>query len=336
MSKKKKTQTHSYAYDPLDRHVISQGANADNTQLFYCRDRVATEHRGNVGLRIFECEEAVLSYQVHQNGTPKALLIAGEENRSTLTVLNNSQQHLIAYTPYGHHLQEADTPQLLGFNGERFDPFTGYYLLGNGYRAFNPVLMRFNSPDSWSPFGEGGINAYAYCAGDPVNREDPTGHMPWKWLRRLFHRTPRTPGSQKNLSVLPNQNNVQPKQSGPSRSPQTNSPHSRQPTQPTEQKGWVVEPLDPGRISHVSPATARKNLGGRVELKEGTWTLTSTQPVNRTGFVANPKNKDWIIRVGKSEAENILRGPVTLEGNSWVLAPRTSTAPKVAAVIRKN
>ncbi len=53
---------------------------------------------------------------------------------------------------------------------------TGYYLLGNGYRAFNPVLMRFNSPDSLSPFGKGGLNAYAYCAGDPVNRVDPTGH----------------------------------------------------------------------------------------------------------------------------------------------------------------
>lgn len=314
MSKKKKTQTHSYAYDPLDRHVISQGANADNTQLFYCRDRVATEHRGNVGLRIFECEEAVLSYQVHQNGTPKALLIAGEENRSTLTVLNNSQQHLIAYTPYGHHLQEADTPQLLGFNGERFDPFTGYYLLGNGYRAFNPVLMRFNSPDSWSPFGEDGINAYAYCAGDPVNREDPTGHMPWKWLRRLFHRTPRTQGSQKNLSVLPNKNNVQ----------------------PTEQKGWVVDPLNPDRIIDVSPATARKTLGGSVELKEGTWTLTSTQPVKRMGLVANPNDPDWVFRVGESEAKKILRGPVTLKENSWVLAPRTSTATKIAAVIRKN
>ncbi|EGH35731.1 hypothetical protein PSYJA_44541, partial [Pseudomonas syringae pv. japonica str. M301072] len=37
---------------------------------------------------------------------------------------------------------------------------TGHYLLGNGYRAFNPVLMRFNSPDSLSPFGEGGVNAY--------------------------------------------------------------------------------------------------------------------------------------------------------------------------------
>ncbi|RMU75656.1 hypothetical protein ALP24_200133 [Pseudomonas syringae pv. aptata] len=36
--------------------------------------------------------------------------------------------------------------------------------------------MRFNSPDSMSPFGKGGMNAYAYCAGDPVNRSDPTGH----------------------------------------------------------------------------------------------------------------------------------------------------------------
>ncbi len=27
-----------------------------------------------------------------------------------------------------------------------------------------------------SPFGKGGMNAYAYCAGDPVNRSDPTGH----------------------------------------------------------------------------------------------------------------------------------------------------------------
>ncbi len=38
-------------------------------------------------------------------------------------------------------------------------------MLGNGYRAYSPVLMRFNSPDSWSPFGEGGVNAYAYIEG---------------------------------------------------------------------------------------------------------------------------------------------------------------------------
>jgi RHS repeat-associated protein len=84
---------------------------------------------------------------------------------------------------------------LLGFNGERPDPVTGHYLLGNGYRAFNPVLMRFNSPDSLSPFGEGGLNAYAYCTGDPVNKTDQTGHFPNLWegiLNRMNLRTPNT------------------------------------------------------------------------------------------------------------------------------------------------
>lgn len=45
--------------------------------------------------------------------------------------------------------------------------------------------MRFNSPDSWSPFGEGGLNYYAYCMGDPVNRTDPTGHTP-QFLKPLL------------------------------------------------------------------------------------------------------------------------------------------------------
>jgi RHS repeat-associated protein len=93
-----------------------------------------------------------------------------------LNALDATQPHPLTYTPYGHRPAENGLLSLLGFNGERPDPVTGHYLLGNGYRAFNPVLMRFNSPDSWSPFGEGGLNAYAYCQGDPTNRVDPTGH----------------------------------------------------------------------------------------------------------------------------------------------------------------
>jgi RHS repeat-associated protein len=67
---------------------------------------------------------------------------------------------------------------LLGFNGALFEQRLECYLLGNGYRAYMPTLMRFNGPDSLSPFGRGGLNAYAYCSGDPVNRTDPSGHMP--------------------------------------------------------------------------------------------------------------------------------------------------------------
>ena len=68
----------------------------------------------------------------------------------------------------------------LAFNGERRDPVTGLYHLGQGYRAYNPRMMRFHAADSLSPFGEGGVNPYAYCLGDPINAIDPTGHLSWQ------------------------------------------------------------------------------------------------------------------------------------------------------------
>ena len=70
-----------------------------------------------------------------------------------------------------------DTNLLVGYTGAYQDPVTGSYPLGNGYRMYLPELMRFNSPDRWSPFGKGGIHPYAYCAGDPINHVDPSGHF---------------------------------------------------------------------------------------------------------------------------------------------------------------
>lgn len=65
----------------------------------------------------------------------------------------------------------------LGFNGERKDGVLQGYALGNGHRVYGPALMRFFSPDELSPFGAGGVNAYAYCSGDPVNLHDPSGRF---------------------------------------------------------------------------------------------------------------------------------------------------------------
>lgn len=103
----------------------------------------------------------------------KTILLATDRQRSVLNALQANRPHPIAYAPYGHRSLENG---LLGFNGELPDPLTGHYHLGNGYRLFNTMLMRFNSPDSWAPFGKGGLNLYAYCGGDPVNRMDESGH----------------------------------------------------------------------------------------------------------------------------------------------------------------
>jgi len=86
-----------------------------------------------------------------------------------------------AYLPYGARI--LDDVALLAFTGQPVDPLTGCYHLGNGRRVYNPVLMRFQSPDPFSPFSIGGLNTYAYCGGDPVNRVDPSGAS---WLSKLI------------------------------------------------------------------------------------------------------------------------------------------------------
>jgi len=97
---------------------------------------------------------------------------------SPLWTNTNGVTHNFSYSPFGSTSKcSGDDGLLPGFNGERLDPVGQSYNLGNGYRTYNPTLMRFNAPDSWSPFGNGGLNQYAYCEGDPINRSDPSGHM---------------------------------------------------------------------------------------------------------------------------------------------------------------
>ncbi|MCU7238145.1 MULTISPECIES: RHS repeat-associated core domain-containing protein [Pseudomonas] len=78
-----------------------------------------------------------------------------------------------AYTPYGGHSDKRGA--VLAYCGQARDQLTEHYHLGNGHRTFSPFVMRFHSPDRLSPFGVGGVNAYAYCHGDPVNFHDPNG-----------------------------------------------------------------------------------------------------------------------------------------------------------------
>ena len=110
----------------------------------------------------------------------RTVLLASDNSQSIIAEIADGKTNALAYSIYGEQSAQRKIVTRLGFNGQLREPKIGWYLLGHGYRAYNPRLMRFHSPDSWSPFGRGGLNAYMYCVGDPVNRVDPTGHS---WLR---------------------------------------------------------------------------------------------------------------------------------------------------------
>ncbi|WP_241664359.1 RHS repeat-associated core domain-containing protein [Pseudomonas sp. Sample_10] len=184
MQPKRETLLCRYHYDPLDRLVDCTPTVQATTRRFYLKDRLATEIQSAAQRSIMQHGDQLLAQRQRQSGAMDTRLLATDQQRSVLNVLDAARLNPLAYSPYGHRPAENGLLSLLGFNGERPDPVTGCYLLGNGYRAFNPVLMRFNSPDSWSPFGEGGLNAYAYCMGDPVNRTDQNGHA--GLLKRMF------------------------------------------------------------------------------------------------------------------------------------------------------
>ncbi|MDR2308252.1 MAG: RHS repeat-associated core domain-containing protein [Paucimonas sp.] len=91
-----------------------------------------------------------------------------------------------AYSPYGDHRAPTGFTKV-GFTGQLRELKPDIYLLGNGYRAYSPVLMRFLSPDRLSPFGAGGRNAYAYCQGNPVTFHDRSGRSFFSALSSVWN-----------------------------------------------------------------------------------------------------------------------------------------------------
>ena len=240
-----------YHYDPLDRLAGATSLGQPDTLRFYQTNRLATQIQGAVQQTIIQHDDLLLAQQQRSDSAFETTLLATDQQRSVLQLLDNPGTRSLIYSPYGHHPGESGISSLLGFNGEHRDSVTGYYLLGNGYRAFNPVLMRLNSPDSLSPFDEGGINAYAYCEGDPVNSLDPSGHIPFRTFtfpNRSFY------GSAYSVRRLPSR---------------------------LLSKGRDVTQLT-GKVNRVSPRQSvdgrRQNSAAEVSVIQHTSSITATSP----------------------------------------------------------
>jgi len=181
-----------YLYDPLGQ-IGEIDLDGEKRRLFYQADTVTNERdsegwRGYLRAGRSALANSKLSEAVHEGvfggaQTVKAttgIMLLGTDAQGSVRVEVDDSVRMAGYTPHGFRSGDAMQGQP-GFAGERRDELTGWYMPGS-YRPYDPVLMSFLSPDSESPFGDGGLNPYAYCAGDPVNNIDPDGQAWWKWL----------------------------------------------------------------------------------------------------------------------------------------------------------
>lgn len=177
------TFKYTYEYDAEARQVLaSRGAEAP-VMLAYAGDRLDTLVQGAKKIRYLRAEDPVL---VRMGGVEGLQMLAHDASGSVRGTLVPGQDLIRRqYAPYGNaridlndgKVRALADLQLPAFNGERLDVPVNLYHLGNGRRAYDPELMIFLSPDPLSPFDEGGLNSYAYCVGDPINRVDPSGYF---------------------------------------------------------------------------------------------------------------------------------------------------------------
>ncbi|WP_448197359.1 RHS repeat-associated core domain-containing protein [Pseudomonas putida] len=159
---------------------------ANSSLFFYQNGKLVTVKQGNQQRSILRNDDMPLA-EVQTGETVGTGLLATDDKGSVLNVQDTEDLEGHNFSAYGHDPNLPSMRITLGFNGEAYVPGAASYLLGLGYRSYSPRLRRFLAADSWSPFGQGGLNAYCYCEGDPVNFIDSSGHMP----KRVFNPPPK-------------------------------------------------------------------------------------------------------------------------------------------------
>jgi len=168
-----------YGYNPAGQ-LSDRTVKGTLTRSFFSGDQPTHEQTGDKTLRLHGDGGGLFALSKLAAGVHQATTLLGSDAQGSVRIEADSHIRTRLYTAHGAEAANDDNGPY-GFAGERRDELTGWYI-PSGYRPYDPIVMGFLSPDSDSPFGQGGLNPYAYCGGDPVNRIDPSGHGWEKWV----------------------------------------------------------------------------------------------------------------------------------------------------------
>ncbi|SFW81451.1 RHS repeat-associated core domain-containing protein, partial [Pseudomonas sp. NFACC04-2] len=180
-----------YRYDSHDHLLTSKQGNESEVLRFYQDEKLSSIDQDGQQTHLLHHTDGPLGQQASDDS--QTLLLLTDPNHSVIGESRQRDLRTAVYNAYGERHSDEPLRSLLAFNGEIREQANGWYMLGLGYRAYNPGLMRFHTPDSLSPFGSGGVNPYTYCLGNPIALRDPTGHEAIGWSGRLRRPDEDTP-----------------------------------------------------------------------------------------------------------------------------------------------
>lgn len=172
-----------YGYDADGRLMTQTPAGAQPLQFLYSQDALTGQKQGGTSVSFYRDGNAAHGRTVRTGATARSDVYGLDVSNSVIGRTGEDGRTTgVMYTPYGEsELNIGARPDdlaaqpAIAFNGQHLDVLANLYHLGKGRRAYSPELMVFLTPDPLSPFGDGGLNAYAYCSGDPINMVDPSG-----------------------------------------------------------------------------------------------------------------------------------------------------------------
>ena len=169
-----------------DGQRVSKTEGSDVTNYFYQDGSVlyTTDSQGNVkAFNLLNVSDILGTLRINGNNV-SSYFYTEDMKGSTVNVIDNSGNTVLSYwyDDFGQVSEYRESGNSLinevQYTGAIYDELTG--LLYLNVRFYDPATGRFISQDTYR--GErddaGTWHLYAYCANDPVNYVDPSGHNP--------------------------------------------------------------------------------------------------------------------------------------------------------------